>query len=392
MRLGASLLLAYCAACGRLDFGPLGGGNGAGGNTDGSIGGDGSGMTSDGGTCPGGMQLPIDSEGTPAGSWVSTLAAASLGSGFAALYIAPDATLYATTYTTTGTPKQDVVDDALGSDIVAAGLIADGSDLLIAQQEGSATTVVVELSPTLTQRSGPQPYVGSLATTPLATSGDGTTHALLLTNSGLLIQPVTASGTPAGSASTLEPSFDGADSARVASGTAGYVATWRNGLMAPMEIGVISLGASFATIAGPVTIASTGGNSMAQPSVAAASTGNILVAWAEGAGATNEIWMEIRDATLAVVVAPTQIGTGTAPIVTSDGTDFLIAWDDPSSPSNLTGAHVKANGTYTAHPIAGSGGTAMAYDAAILAGSIGLVWAERGGTGPPLWATPQCAL
>ncbi|HTR54115.1 MAG TPA: hypothetical protein VMJ10_25655 [Kofleriaceae bacterium] len=404
MRLGV-VTLCLATACGRLGFDPFASGGGGGGDAT---------LPPDSPTpcSTASQQLGIDAAGIMQGlQWVETLFVVPTTGGFDAVYIAPDNSLIgaqyngqAGSYTLAG---PDVTVSGSNTVTTAAGGIEVGGNLLLASNSfTTGMTLMFEVNAALGSVAGSSNLAVNATTRPIATSGDGSTQALLWGGGTAALSAVLVNnrGAMTSAATTIAPAAQGATGAAIAPAAQGFVATWIDNQANPAIVHAEVLDSALAVTV-PDTAISASDTIAFQPDVGWASTaGKYLFAWSQN----NEVWAQLTDATLQLVGAPVQLGTGTVPRVASDGTSFWVVWDDPSSTSQLSAAIVNAtnNPGHTAvKPVLGTGGTVIAWDLRTVGGSPILVWYERfpsttgcGGTSPPaacyspLWAVPSCQL
>ncbi len=165
----------------------------------------------------------------------------------------------------------------------------------------------------------------------------------------------------------------------------GYLLTWLSGGVVRGTV----LSPTVATVTPPTTL----GAATASAAVAAWASGQqrYLVVWVEDAS-TPQVWAEFVDAELAPIGAPMELaGNAHAPKVASDGNSFWVVFSDPTAASQVSGVHV-TDTQVTPFAIIGSGGIEVSHDVVVHDGNVDVLWFERGGSGPPLWAVPACTL
>jgi hypothetical protein len=379
-------MAAACGGCGRIGFDLLGGAA----SPDAAI--DAPGI--DAGLCGTAIQGPIDTAGSPAGNWVTSMTAYPNAQGLVVSYLAPDGVVWASTYAMASTASQLVVDTQLVAGPAGAiGVISSGSQLLLAwPYQAGAVELLPFDSGTLSGTGAPVQLANlTQIDVPLAESGVDSSFALAASLptgqvNAIRISLTGSTGSPSNIA--IVPASEGATSISIATSSTGYLVTWVDN--SPLGSARAELLDSTFTVQQPPR---TLYPASAQRQVRAAwapISNTYLFVWTNG-GAVEAL---LTDGSLTPIGGPLALAAaGTAPQVATDGTNFWVAWSSyTAAPTGLGAAHVVTTGAFSTHAIAGSGGTVIDKAFVTIAGGVYLTWVERSGSvaTSDLWLVPSC--
>jgi hypothetical protein len=224
-------------------------------------------------------------------------------------------------------------------------------------------------------------------------AGDQLAFLGQLSSADVSAMAVSPAGAPLGAAHLVVDRTDKVNTATILPAGAGFLVAWGASAPSPNDVRAArydeQLGATT-----PVTVVSPGVIADAEIPRAAylAAHATFAFAWFEkrGMNGSDQIWVSLRDAALGEAHAPIFVGAGVAPVIAAGDDDFLIVWRNAALPTQLGAARLAADGTVTPLSVAGTGGTAAAWDIAARNGQPALVWLEAGGSAPNLAFDPLC--
>lgn len=292
------------------------------------------------------------------------------------------------------TAAQDVAIDTNATGNLGAA--TNGSTVMLAAATGlpsSTGTKLYALADDMTNLAAPSLRDGELlATTPIVASPVDNGFALFTINgSEMDANHVAPDGSDAGGLVAVVPSAEAPGYESVTPVPNGYAIGYASARSSPRQATLELVDATtFAITAGPVAVDNAQYDEY-DPVIAAVGT-TYLVAWhAKDVTDDDDIWFELRDASLAPIGMPQQIATFShVPVVASDGTSFFLVWDDYKPSDHLAGVQVMTDGTTTPISVLNTGGTPVGWAMATRGPQPVLVWIESGGTGPDLYLNPMC--
>ena len=280
------------------------------------------------------------------------------------------------------------------------GVAVDGAQLVVAASNGSpatGTTLYGVDVASLAPLGAPSPRIGEFAAaSPVAVHSDAIAYANQLSTTEVDLRLVHADGTDAtppaliGDASTMPYRVS-----LVATST-GFALAFGTG--AGGHTGqLVLLDPALAITSGPVYLDGAAGYGAIEPVAAyAASSDRFLVAWHQK-DTTNDddVWAEVLDAGLGVVVPPFEVAPFSShAVISTDGTDFWVSYLSYDTgggvPDWLAASRISSTGQLTPRTVVGSGGTPNKWALVSLAGQSVLVWTETNGSGPDLYFDPLC--
>ncbi|HEY4245075.1 MAG TPA: hypothetical protein VGM88_34905 [Kofleriaceae bacterium] len=276
------------------------------------------------------------------------------------------------------------------------GLAARGDSLVLAAMIGRPDATGAQRGQFGAGLTGPsQVIVGEIPAPVALARGPGDAVAYLTANadSELDMQLLDDTGQITGEKVFVADAAEHTGDAAIAAASGGYIAAWTENSASPNPVRVELLDGSQAT---PITAGSTLNqqHDESHPRVAwNAPAQRYIVTWTQKTATEgDEIWFDIRDASLTEVVVPTRaVDNGYGSKVIADASGFLLAWGNGSSATHLGAARISPAGAITQLTVNGSGGTAIDYDVVAHDGQSAIVWAETGGSGPTLWIDALCS-
>ena len=275
------------------------------------------------------------------------------------------------------------------------GAIDTGNGILAAIAYGrpdSAGTDLVPLDAQLAPHGTPQRY-GAWFTLDSAVAG--TSGGALVFIGGQPTDDVAAMRvSPTGL--NLGPSrkvIDGAEGISVATidpAGARFLVTWDATVPSPNQVRAEVIDDVLSVAVPPTTINTGAMFDGDSPHAAyAAAADRFLFAWSFKTPNSDELWVSLRDGQLTELNAIRLSTHGVLPRVAAGKDDFLVAWKDTNTTSEIAAARVRFDGSVVPLVVSGSGSKALGWDVTARAGQPALIWIEGTAT-PGVWFDPLC--
>jgi hypothetical protein len=332
---------------------------------------------------------------------ITAVAAAQTSDGFALVTVDGSGDLAGWSYTFDNaqlTATKEGV--ALGSNANGTvGIALSGSTFIVAAATGMPTATGTTLFPvnvTTLTTSTPSARSGELAVvTPIASSGADDGIAFTSVDGGgaaIDARLITTTGSDAAAAVAIVPAAAAATTVSIESAGTGYGVAWNQKVGGLDTVEVELLDTTLGVTAGPIVADDLDYDAYDGHLVWAPSSDVYLASWHEkNATDGDDVWVAIFDPTLAVKVTAKQIAANAAnAVVATDGTGFVVAYENEVTPATLGALYVAADGTVSARAIASVSGTPSKWAMVARAGQPVLVWTVTGATGPNLTFDALC--
>lgn len=187
--------------------------------------------------------------------------------------------------------------------------------------------------------------------------------------------------------------IDGAEGISVATiipAGARYLVTWEATTPSPNQVRAEVIDELLSVVVPPTTINPGAMFDGASPRAGyAAAADRFLIAWSFKTSNSDELWVSLRDSQLAELHAIRLSTHGVLPRVAAGKDDFLVAWKDTNTTSEIAAARVRFDGSIVPLVVSGNGRRALGWDVTARAGQPALIWIESTAT-PGVWFDPLC--
>jgi hypothetical protein len=276
------------------------------------------------------------------------------------------------------------------------GAIAAGNGILAAIAYGRPDSVGTDLVPLDTQLASlgtPQRYGAWYTLDSAIAAGSGGALVFLggQSNDDVMAKRVSPTGIDLGPSRKVIDGTEGISVATIMPAGARFLVTWEATTPSPNQVRAEVID-DVASVVVPATTINTGamfdGDSPHAGYAAAAD--RYLFAWSfKNATSGDELWVSLRDGQLAELSAIRLSTHGVLPRVAAGKDDFLLAWKDTNTTSEIAAARVRFDGSVVPLVVSGNGNKALGWDLATRAGQPALIWIESSAT-PGLWLDPLC--
>jgi hypothetical protein len=276
------------------------------------------------------------------------------------------------------------------------GAIDTGNGILAAIAYGrpdSVGTDLVPLDAQLASLGTPQRYAAwyTLDSAIAGSSGGALVFLGGQSNDDVMAKRVSPTGIDLGPSRKVIDGTEGISVATIMPAGARFLVTWDATVPSPNQVRAEVIDDLLSVVVSPTTI-NTGamfdGDSPHAGYAAAAD--RYLFAWSfKNATSGDELWVSLRDGQLAELSAIRLSTHGVQPRVVAGKDDFLVAWKDTNTTSEIAAARVRFDGSVVPLVVSGNGSKALGWDLATRAGQPALIWIESAAT-PGLWLDPLC--
>ena len=276
------------------------------------------------------------------------------------------------------------------------GATANGDTVLLSSMVGMPTatgTNLYSFGPALKENGSPSARTGELTeAAPIVADPRGSGFALftIAANGEVDANHVAASGTDSDAPVAVVQASVTASNVAVTPVPGGYVVAYSAAQSSPRQVQLELVDDSFNIVVPAVSVDNAQYDEY-RPVIAAVGS-TYMVAWhAKDVTDDDDVWFELRDASLKPVTVPTKLATFSSDAVAaSDGTSFWVAFDTYSPTTALGLVQITPAGVVTPQTVTGSGGTPTQWAMVPRGTQPVLVWSESGGTGPDLYLDPMC--
>jgi hypothetical protein len=328
---------------------------------------------------------------------LTAVAATATAGGYAVLAVDSSGDVHGLSYAFDGAllgprgPSAPVFSGATGT----AAAIDTGDGILAAIAYGrpdSNGTDLIPLDAQLAPHGAPQRYTAWYTLdSAIAGSSDG---ALVFiggnNNNDVMAMRVSPPGTGAGPSRKVIDGAEGISVATIIPAGARFLVTWEATTPSPNQVRAEVIDELLSVVVPPTTINPGAMFDGASPRAGyAAAADRFLLAWSFKTSNSNELWVSLRDGQLAEQHAIRLSTHGVLPRVAAGKDDFLVAWKDTNTTSEIAAARVRFDGSVVPLVVSGSGRKALGWDVTARAGQPALIWIESTAT-PGVWFDPLC--
>lgn len=280
----------------------------------------------------------------------------------------------------------------------ATGTVAaidTGSGVLAAIAYGrpdSAGTDLIPLDAQLTPHGAPQDNAAWFTLDSAIAVSSGGALAFLggQTTTDVMAKRVSPTGTDLGPSRKVIDGAEGISVATIMPAGARFLVTWVATVPSPNQVRAEVID-DVLSVAVPPTTINTGATFDGDSPHAgyAVAADRFLFAWSFKTPNSDELWVSLRDGQLAELSAIRLSTHGVQPRVAAGKDDFLVAWKDTNTTSEIAAARVRFDGSVVPLVVSGNGSKALGWDVTTRAGQPALIWIESSAT-PGVWFDPLC--
>jgi hypothetical protein len=209
-------------------------------------------------------------------------------------------------------------------------------------------------------------------------------------NDDVVAKRVSPTGTDLGPSRKVIDGAEGISVATIIPAGARFLVTWDATTPSPNQVRAEVIDDLLSVVVPPTTINTGAMFDGASPHAGyAAAADRYLIAWSFKTSNSDELWVSLRDGQLAEQHAIRLSTHGVLPRVAAGKDDFLVAWKDTNTTSEIAAARVRFDGSVVPLVVTGNGRKALGWDVTARAGQPALIWIESTAT-PSVWFDPLC--